>query len=319
MSTQRQDRRGTETEHDTFTGAVGEITVDTTNDEVRVHDGARTGGFALPNFSSQQKRLYSYDASPGGTATVITCATQADAVALTAGLNVTLKMASTATGAATLQWGGLAAEDVKKYSGGAKVDVEADDWVANQELSFWFDGVDWVVQLGGGGGGAEFVDNITASGVSSVKLTDVFEDGFNYQIDLNDFDASNSGAQFFLRFTTAGGTSITSGYDYALSQRSASIDNTITSGSASSGLLVGAMGTGASDVYSANIEVMNPSNAVFSTHALIKSAANAGGGEIRTLQGSTSLDAATSVKGIEIFVGSGTFSGSMTAHRRKIS
>ena len=32
-------RRGTDTEHSSFTGAEGEVTVDTTNDTLRVHDG----------------------------------------------------------------------------------------------------------------------------------------------------------------------------------------------------------------------------------------------------------------------------------------
>ncbi len=44
MAKRVQRRRGTTTEHSTFTGAVGEVTVDTTKDIVVVHDGATTGG-----------------------------------------------------------------------------------------------------------------------------------------------------------------------------------------------------------------------------------------------------------------------------------
>lgn len=44
MSRQIQFRRGTAAEHENFTGAVGEITVDTTNNTLRVHDGATIGG-----------------------------------------------------------------------------------------------------------------------------------------------------------------------------------------------------------------------------------------------------------------------------------
>ena len=40
-------RRGTTTQHNTFTGAEGEVTVDTTKDTLVVHDGATAGGFAL--------------------------------------------------------------------------------------------------------------------------------------------------------------------------------------------------------------------------------------------------------------------------------
>ena len=47
MSKQIQFRRGTETEHATFTGANGEITVDTTNKTLRVHDGETAGDTVL--------------------------------------------------------------------------------------------------------------------------------------------------------------------------------------------------------------------------------------------------------------------------------
>jgi hypothetical protein len=45
MAKRVQRRRGTTAEHSTFTGAVGEITVDTTKEVVVVHDGATAGGF----------------------------------------------------------------------------------------------------------------------------------------------------------------------------------------------------------------------------------------------------------------------------------
>ena len=47
MAKQLQLRKGTATEHDTFTGANGEVTVDTTNKTLRVHDGSTVGGTIL--------------------------------------------------------------------------------------------------------------------------------------------------------------------------------------------------------------------------------------------------------------------------------
>lgn len=44
MAKQLQLRRGTTTQHSTFTGAVGEVTVDTDKDTLVVHDGATAGG-----------------------------------------------------------------------------------------------------------------------------------------------------------------------------------------------------------------------------------------------------------------------------------
>jgi hypothetical protein len=47
MAIQVQIRRGTTTQNNAFTGAVGELTVDTTKDTVVVHDGSTAGGFPL--------------------------------------------------------------------------------------------------------------------------------------------------------------------------------------------------------------------------------------------------------------------------------
>ena len=47
MAIQIQLRQGTTTEHNSFTGAVGEVTVDTTKDTLVVHDGITAGGVPL--------------------------------------------------------------------------------------------------------------------------------------------------------------------------------------------------------------------------------------------------------------------------------
>ena len=51
MTTQVQFRRGTTSQHGSFTGAVGEVTVDTDLDTLRVHDGAVAGGVRIAKFS----------------------------------------------------------------------------------------------------------------------------------------------------------------------------------------------------------------------------------------------------------------------------
>lgn len=47
MSKRIQLRRGTASENSSFKGAVGEVTVDTTNKTLRVHDGTTSGGTTL--------------------------------------------------------------------------------------------------------------------------------------------------------------------------------------------------------------------------------------------------------------------------------
>lgn len=49
MPTVLQFRRGTSTQNDNFTGAASEITFDTTNAQLRVHDGSTTGGIKVLN------------------------------------------------------------------------------------------------------------------------------------------------------------------------------------------------------------------------------------------------------------------------------
>ena len=47
MATQVQFRRGTTAQTSSFTGAVGEVTVDTNKDTLVVHDGSTAGGTPL--------------------------------------------------------------------------------------------------------------------------------------------------------------------------------------------------------------------------------------------------------------------------------
>lgn len=42
--------RGTEAQNDAFTGAIGELTMDTTNNEIRIHDGSTVGGHKIGGY-----------------------------------------------------------------------------------------------------------------------------------------------------------------------------------------------------------------------------------------------------------------------------
>ena len=66
MSVRRvQLRRGTHAENDAFAGAIGEVTVDTTNDSLRVHDGTTNGGFETlkANLSNLPSNVLTSDVS----------------------------------------------------------------------------------------------------------------------------------------------------------------------------------------------------------------------------------------------------------------
>lgn len=62
MSTQVQLRRGTTAEHSSFTGAAGEVTVNTTINTVVVHDGSTAGGYPLLSSAAIGSTVQSYDA-----------------------------------------------------------------------------------------------------------------------------------------------------------------------------------------------------------------------------------------------------------------
>jgi hypothetical protein len=62
MSKLLQLRGGTTTEHATFTGALREVTVDTTKDTLVVHDGATAGGFPLLKDADIGSTVQAYDA-----------------------------------------------------------------------------------------------------------------------------------------------------------------------------------------------------------------------------------------------------------------
>ena len=47
MAVTVQFRRGTAAQNNAFTGAAGEISVNTTNNSIRVHDGSTAGGTEL--------------------------------------------------------------------------------------------------------------------------------------------------------------------------------------------------------------------------------------------------------------------------------
>jgi hypothetical protein len=73
MASRIRFRRGTSTEHASFTGAEGEITVNTTKDTIVLHDGVQAGGYEM--LRSDLNNLDSGTAIPAGNITDIDCGT----------------------------------------------------------------------------------------------------------------------------------------------------------------------------------------------------------------------------------------------------
>jgi hypothetical protein len=91
MPKQLQLRRGTSTQHSTFTGAEGEVTVDTTNYTLVVHDGSTAGGYSLIKSSAIGSTIQGYDADTAktDTAQTFTAAQRAEITTLTDGATIT--------------------------------------------------------------------------------------------------------------------------------------------------------------------------------------------------------------------------------------
>lgn len=74
MAKQWQIRRGTEGENNNFTGVLGEITMDTTNNTLRVHNGVTAGGNSLVSIETL-KAIYPVGAIFIGTTSTCPMAT----------------------------------------------------------------------------------------------------------------------------------------------------------------------------------------------------------------------------------------------------
>jgi len=57
MATRIQLRRGNTSDHSTFTGAEGEVTVDTDKNTIVVHDGSQAGGYPLVNMDGSDIKM----------------------------------------------------------------------------------------------------------------------------------------------------------------------------------------------------------------------------------------------------------------------
>jgi len=99
-----QRRRGTTAQHASFTGLLGELTVDTDKDVVVVHDGSTAGGFPQVGVSATQTLTNKTLTSPTINTATIAGGTLADSIikGLEEDVNV---VASAATGTINLEVG----------------------------------------------------------------------------------------------------------------------------------------------------------------------------------------------------------------------
>jgi hypothetical protein len=148
MSTQVQYRRGTNAQNAAFTGALAEITVDTTNGTLRVHDGITAGGsnIATVSYVTAQIGALSANSISSGTSSVSVITTNGNIRSNVAGSTVQTISAGlvaitgdlSVTGNATLSGNilgdriqnGTTTIDIQTPSGNANITVGATSNVA---------------------------------------------------------------------------------------------------------------------------------------------------------------------------------------------
>lgn len=139
MSTQVQYRRGTNAQNAAFTGALAEITVDTTNGTLRVHDGITAGGSNIATVSYVTAQIGALSAnsissgtsnvrvvSSGGNVTTSVAGTSNVIVAYSGGVAITGDLS--VTGNATLS-GNILGDRIQ--NGTTTIDIQTPNGNAN--------------------------------------------------------------------------------------------------------------------------------------------------------------------------------------------
>tara|TARA_B100002019_G_scaffold293284_1_gene319847 strand:- start:3135 stop:4499 length:1365 start_codon:yes stop_codon:yes gene_type:complete len=180
-----QFRRGTAAEHGSFTGLVGEVTVNTTRNSLHVHDGSTAGGTELATKASVDN--LSSDSiidADSDTHVKVEASTDSDEILFTAGGTAVMKMTSGALlpmvnsngstgfdlGATNAQWKDLYVSSGSLYVNGQKVlqddsgtiVVSAD---ADQSLTTKTTGTGQTTMQSAAG------NNITSTGSADITLT----------------------------------------------------------------------------------------------------------------------------------------------------
>lgn len=142
--TEFQLRRGTAAQNDALTGAVGEITYDTTNLRFRAHDNSKAGGYHVPIHRDIQNGTMT-GGTAGGTANALTLALAPAPAAYATGQWVWFIAASDNTGSATLNLNSIGAKTLKRQIAGAKQNLSAGDIKSGRVYWAFYDGTDFVV------------------------------------------------------------------------------------------------------------------------------------------------------------------------------
>lgn len=141
---QQQFRRGTSAQCDSITPTEGEVIVDTSNDRLRIGDGARAGGFPVPNAFDMQQMPFNF-AVAGGSSNALTLTLTPAPSGYAQPMTIMFRASSTNTGAATIDVNGLGARNLYKISGGTVTALTAGDIISGGLYIAVYDGTQFQV------------------------------------------------------------------------------------------------------------------------------------------------------------------------------
>lgn len=167
MPTVLQFRRGTEAQNNSYTGAAGELSIDTENATIRVHDGSTAGGstIATEAYVDNAVGSLSADSISNGTSTLTVVASAGNIRANVGGSTVGLFTSSGLTVTGTISADSFAGLDATKIEDGTtNVSVDSSGGPVSVDI-----GGTNIINVTSGGitnGQADGVGNIGASGTS---------------------------------------------------------------------------------------------------------------------------------------------------------
>lgn len=213
MTTQIQIRGAANATQQARTLASRELDVDTTNNRLSIHNGSTAGGIEHATFVDVQNQAFVYGAGTGTNSITMSIAPAPSAYV--AGMRVVVKAQNTNTGSTTINVNSLGAKTIKKATSGGIVALSGGELVQGGVYSLTYDGTDFLLEAGtsAGGSGFEVVTSLTASNSATLDFTNVFVDGYDYEIQFDMLVPATSGTNLYLSFSDDGNsTQLTSGY-----------------------------------------------------------------------------------------------------------
>lgn len=216
MSTQLQIRRDTAANIALSTPVAGEIWYDTTNKRLNVGDGSNVGGIEVPNYIDIQNGSFDYALATGTANALVITTSPSNPSAYVSGQRVRVKIATTNTSSATINWGSLGVKTIRKWSNGALVDLSGSELIAGMIVDLFYDGT--YFQLQGASTQSSAYTLITSTTISSQATVDfdnsVITGYSNYMFVFTAIKPATDNAQFLVRFSVDGGASYSSATTY---------------------------------------------------------------------------------------------------------